>query len=139
MLRTETRELLVKAFEKTHNAHEVAECFSVDLSTVYRIVERKRATGSVKPLTYLRGRKAALTAQDLQNIDNLLKEQPDITIQEIIEKLHLHACNETVRKATLKLGYTYKKKSIYAAERDRSRGKTSKETVERAYVREQKE
>jgi len=35
MLDNEARELLVEAYEKTGNAKEVAECFAVDISTVY--------------------------------------------------------------------------------------------------------
>ena len=48
MLHNETKELLVKAYEKTGNAKEVAECFGVDTSTVYRLHRQKKATGSVK-------------------------------------------------------------------------------------------
>lgn len=42
MLHNEARRLLAQAYEKTHKAQEVAECFSVNVSTVYRIVEGKR-------------------------------------------------------------------------------------------------
>ena len=42
---------------------------------------------------------------------------------EIIEKLDLHVTNETVRKAVIKMGYVYKKKSLYASERERPRCK----------------
>ena len=48
MLHNEARELLVEAYEKTGNAKEVAECFKVDKSTVYRLSRQKKATGSVK-------------------------------------------------------------------------------------------
>ena len=47
MLHNEARELLVEAYEKTGKAKEVAECFSVDTSTVYRLNRQKKATGSV--------------------------------------------------------------------------------------------
>ena len=40
MLHNEARKLLVEAYNKTHNAKEVAECFSVNVSKVYRLVER---------------------------------------------------------------------------------------------------
>lgn len=67
-------------------------------------------TGSVKTRTSQRGRKHALTPEDIQNIDRVVRQEPDITIDEIIDKLGLHVCNETVRKAVIKLGYSYKKK-----------------------------
>ena len=84
MLHNEARELLVEAYEKTGNAREVAECFGVDTSTVYRLNRQKKATGSVKLRTNTRGRKPLLSAEDLSNIDKVIQEQSDITIAEII-------------------------------------------------------
>ena len=117
-----------KAWNKTHNAKEIAECFSVNTSTVYRLEKQMRETGSVKTRTSQRGRKHALTPEDIQNIDRVVQQEPDITIDEIIDKLGLHVCNETVRKAVIKLGYSYKKKSLHASEQERPRcqGKTQK-------------
>lgn len=80
-----------------------------------------KKTGSVELQTSQRGRKPALTEKDLQDIDQLITAQPDITIDEIIEKHGLYVSNETVRKAVIGLGYVYKKKSFYAAERERIR------------------
>lgn len=37
MLHNEARKLLIEAWNKTHNAKEIAECFSVNTSTVYRL------------------------------------------------------------------------------------------------------
>ena len=56
-----------------------------------------------------------------------------------MDKLGLHVCNETVRKAVIKLGYSYKKKSLHASEQERPRcqGKTQK--LETAYVGESPE
>ena len=116
MLHNETRKLLIDAWNKTHNVREVAECFSVNTSTVYRLEKRMRETGSVETRLSLRGRKPGLSQTDLQNIDRIIQEQPDITIHEIREGLRLQVSDETVRKAVLKLGYVYKKKSLHASE-----------------------
>ena len=45
-----------------------------------------KKTGSVKLQNSQRGRKPALTEEDLQEINQLIVAQPDITIDEIIEK-----------------------------------------------------
>ena len=134
MLHDETRKLLIEAWNKTHNAKEIAECFSVNISTVYRLEKQMCETGSVKTRTSQRGRKHALTPEDIQNIDRVVRQEPDITIDEIIDTLGLHVCNETVRKAVIKLGYSYKKKSLHASEQERPRcqGKTQK--LEKTYV-----
>ena len=60
ILHDETRKLLIEAWNKTHNAKEIAECFSVNTSTVYRLEKQMRETGSVKTMTSQRGRKHAL-------------------------------------------------------------------------------
>ncbi len=116
MLHNEARILLIDASNKTHNAKEVAECFSVNTSTVYRLEKRMRETGSVETRVSLRGRKPALSQRDIHNIDRLIQEQPDITIHEIREKLQLQVSDETIRKAVLKPGYVYKKKSLHASQ-----------------------
>ena len=131
MLHNEARKLLVEAYEQTRDAQTVAKCFQVSTSTVYRLSVQMKKTGSVDLQTSQRGRKPALTEEDLQDIDQLIIAQPDITIDEIIEKQGLSISNETVRKAVIGLGYVYKKKSFYAAERERVRCCGSERNLER--------
>lgn len=138
MLHNETRKLIIKAWNKTHNAREIAECFSVNTSTVYRLEKRMRETGSVETRVSQHGRKPALTQTEIQNIDQLIKAQPDITIHEIREKLQLRACDETVRKAVLKLGYVYKKKSLHASEQECPRCHGQKGNMEKTYTGERR-
>ena len=125
MLHNEARNLLVKAYEETHEAETVAKCFRVSTSTVYRLSGQMKKTGRVDLRTSQRGRKPALIQENLHEIDQLIIGQPDITIDENIEKLGLTVRNETVRKAVIGLGYVYKKKSFYAAERERLRCQSS--------------
>ena len=138
MLHNEARKLLIQALNKTHNAKEVAECFSVNTSTVYRLAKRMRETGSVETRTSLRGRKPSLSPEDIQNIDQLIQQQSDITIHEIVDRLQLRVSDETVRKAVLKLGYVYKKKSLYASEQKRPRCTTEAQRLEKISVRERR-
>ena len=115
MLHNEARELLVQGYEATHDVEGIAKAYSVSKWTVYRLVEQKRKTGSVALRTSQRGRKPVLTAQDKENIQHYMDESPDITIEEIREKL----------------GYTLKKKSLYASERDRVRCAGKAQRMER--------
>ena len=93
MLHNEARRLLVQAYEQTHDAQTAAKCFQVSTSTVYRLSGQKKKTGSVELQTSQRGRKPALTEEDLLGIDQLIIGQPDITIDEIIEKQGLSVSN----------------------------------------------
>ena len=121
MLSTEVRELIVKAYEKSHNAAEVARNFSVNRGTVYEYVNRKKNNQSLEVKTSQRGRKSKLTQNNLDDIKNAINQQPDITIHEITEKLALPVSEETVRREVVKMGFVYKKKSMHASERERSR------------------
>lgn len=71
--------------------------------------------------TNQRGRKPALTEKAKKNIRQSVKERPNITINGILEKLHLTASYSTVEWAVQAMGYTLKKKSLYASEHDRVR------------------
>lgn len=121
MLHNEARELLVQGYETTRDAEGIAKAYSVSQSTVYRLVRQKRETGSVVLRTNQRGRKPLLTAEDKEKIHICIDEKPDITIEEIREKLQLSASYSTVERAIGAMGYTLKKKSLYASERDRLR------------------
>ena len=121
MLHNEARHLIVQALNHQIPVKEIAKCFSVNTSTIYRLREQLKATGSVETRTSLRGRKRSLSADDLARIDRLIQQQPDITIHEVTETLQLHVSDETVRKAIVKLGYVYKKKSLHASEQERPR------------------
>ena len=123
---------------KTHNAKEVAECFGVNSSTVYRLGKRMRETGTVETRVSQRGRKSALSQTDLQNIDQMIRVQPDITIHEIREGLQLPVSDETVRRAVVKMGYVYKKKSFHASEQERLRCQEKAGRVEKPHVGERR-
>ena len=128
MLHNEARELLVEGYEATHDAKGIAKAYSVSKWMVYRLAEQKRKTGSVALRTSQRGRKPILTTEDKEAIRRCIDEAPDITIEEIREELNLPASYSTVERAIRAMGYTLKKKSLYASERDRLRcaGKTQR-------------
>ena len=130
MLEKQTRELLVKAYEKSHNVREVARNFSVNRTTVYNYINKKKNNISLEVRTNMRGRKSKLTQKNLDYIKNLIEEQNDITIHEITEKLKLTVSDETVRRAVIKMGYVYKKKSLHAYERERSRCRCKKKNLD---------
>ena len=60
MLHNEARNLLVEAYEKTHDAKGIALVYGVSVPTVYRLAEQKAKTGSVDLRVSKRGRKRVL-------------------------------------------------------------------------------
>lgn len=115
MLSTEVQELMVKAYEKSYNATEVAKNFSVRRTTVYDHVNRMRKNGSVAVQTGKHGRKPILSQQQLDEIAKIIINQPDISIHEIKEKLDLPVSEENIREKVIQMGFVYKKKSLHAS------------------------
>ena len=121
MLSQEKRELLIRTYEKTHDANLTAEIFCVNRITVYARVKEYKETGSTELHTSQRGRKRKITTEDDERIKKLINENNDITIREIKETLELDVSDEAIRQHVVNLGFRYKKKSVHAAERDRAR------------------
>ena len=105
MLHNEARHLIVQALKRQIPVKEIAKCFSVNTSTIYRLQEQWNAASSVETRLSLRGRKRPLPADDICCIDRLIQQHPDITIHEVTDTLQLRASDETVRKAIVKLGH----------------------------------
>ena len=130
MLHNEARNLLVEAYEKTHDAKGIALAYGVSVPTVYRLAEQKAKTGSVDLRVSERGRKRVLGQDALEKIAKTIDAQPDITLAEIVEKLELPVGIETVRRAIQAMGYRRKKKMIHASEQERPRCAGQERTME---------
>ncbi|MCI8802485.1 MAG: helix-turn-helix domain-containing protein [Oscillibacter sp.] len=121
--------MLVKAYEKTHDAKAVALAYRVSVPTVYRLAEQKAKTGSVGLCVSERGRKRVLTPEDSERIVKAIDGQPNITLSEIAEKWSLPGGTETVRRRIQAMG-SEKKKMIHAPEQERPRCAGQERTTE---------
>ena len=65
MLHNEERRLIIQALNGHIPVKEIAECFSVNTSTIYRLRKQMEMTGSVETRTSLRGRKPVLSNDDI--------------------------------------------------------------------------
>jgi len=114
ILTNDERKRLVNAYERGGKAKILAEAYNVSERTVFRLVAQKNNTGSVELQTYKRGRKPKISENDLRRITETIIEEPDITLQEIIDKLKLSCTVPSIcRIIRNKLGFTLKK-SLYA-------------------------
>ena len=75
MLHNEARKLILKAYDNGVRVKELAKCFSVNTSSIYRLLKRRKETGSYETRTNLRGRKPKLSETDQQNILALVLHQ----------------------------------------------------------------
>jgi len=89
MLSIETRERLVRGYERTHDAKMIAQAYGVSEREVYKLAAQMLETGSVEPRTGNCGRKPKLSEEDLKRLDKAIQAQPDITFGELIMNLKL--------------------------------------------------
>ena len=77
MLHNESRRLLLEAYDKGISVKELAECFSVNTSSIYRLLKRRKATGNYETRTNLQGRKPKITETEyaLNNHPSRAKEK----------------------------------------------------------------
>jgi transposase len=114
------RERIVAAIDRgEHSLRQIAHLFSVHLSFLVRLLQRRRATGSVQPKPHGGGPPPQLDAAAVQRLLALVREQPDATLRELRDRLGLPCHLATIARVLRRHGITRKKKTLHADERDR--------------------
>jgi transposase len=116
------RERVVAAIESGYTRKEVADLFNMALSTVGGFIRRKRETGNVSPDKF-GGYKTFLLEPHADLVKELVAEQPDSTLAELqvrLAKEKVKVSQSGISRFLHHIKLTFKKKSLHAAEQDRS-------------------
>jgi len=97
----------------------IAALFSVSVNCVASYLELREETGSLQPRPNPGGRRPAIPAQRYPELRRLLAAHPDLTLEQIRDRLRLSCSLAAVCRALKKLGLTRKKKVLHAAEQQR--------------------
>ena len=106
----EFRLLVAAAYDECGSSIEVAEQYNCSESWVRRLVQRRRQTGSLQPLTPKRPDMHKLDGADLEQLRTLIASKPDMTLAELAGALGNKASVPTVWRATQALGLPLKKR-----------------------------
>jgi len=98
---------------------QIARRFLVSVSFVTRLLKQDRSTGSLEPKSHGGGHPPALGPEDLERLRELIRQQPDATLQECRQRLGASCSTMTISRALRKLGLPRKKKVPRAQEQDR--------------------
>src|SRR3954449_5125763 len=101
------------------SVRQIARRFLVSVSFVTRLLQLHRTTGSVEPRPHGGGNPAVLGPEDLERLRELIRLQPDATLEECRERLGLSCSTMTISRALSRLGLPRKKKVPRAQEQDR--------------------
>jgi transposase len=113
------RQRVVDAVERKEGSiRQIARRFVVSLSFVVRLLQTRRRTGSIRPMPHGGGHPAALTPEDLERLRELIRQQPDATLEECRRRLGASCSLTTISRALSQLGLPRKKKVPRAREQD---------------------
>jgi transposase len=96
----------------------IARVFRVSTSFIVRLLQRRRATGMLDPEPHRGGPPPALGPDDLERLTGLVLEQPDATLEQLRQRGGFTCSLKTLWYALDRLNLTFKKKSLYASQRD---------------------
>jgi transposase len=100
---------VVRACDRGVPVAEVATRFDVSLAWVYRLVQRRRETGSIEPRRQTKFRRRALSSDEERRLVTLITVRPDATLAELQDALPTRAALSTLWRTIDRLGLTVKK------------------------------
>lgn len=103
------RQRVVRACDSGMPTAAVAARFDVSLAWVYRLVQRRRETGSIEPRKQTKFRGRALSSDEEGRLVGLITARPDATLAELQQALPTRAALSTLWRTIDRLGLTVKK------------------------------
>jgi transposase len=114
------RQRVLDAVERGEGSiRQIARRFVVSLSFVVRLLQIHRRTGSIAPKPHRGGHPPALGPEELERLRELVRQQPDATLEELRQRLGVPCSTAAICRALDKLGLPRKKKVPRANEQDR--------------------
>jgi transposase len=118
MVPMEIRKIIVADYDDGMNVKSISRAVRVSVSAIYRLLEKKKKTGTIDPSYENIGRQSEVTPDKLGTMKALIAENPDITLAEIKESMHLSIQKSEISNILRnKLGLRYKKRWYMPANR----------------------
>ena len=103
------RERVLAACDAGHGTKEVACVFDVSQAWVRRLKQRRRDWGTIEPLPRNSGRKPALDEPARQRLRELVRQDPDATLEELRSQLGVRLSISSLWETLRKLRLPFKK------------------------------
>jgi transposase len=97
---------------------KLAVRFSVNTSTITKLLQLRRETGSFEPRPHGGGVEPTLDHDALERLRKLVEETPDAPLESLKREMGVSGSRMIICRALKKLGLPLKKKSKHASERD---------------------
>jgi transposase len=84
----DTRKKILSVYDTgQYTRQEVADRFLVSLGMVKKLLSQRKATGDIAPRHHYSGNKPKITAAHRQRLAEMVREQPDKTLEELRDAL----------------------------------------------------
>jgi transposase len=114
------RERILDTVERGDGSlRQIAGRFLVSVSFITRLLQLYRSTGSLEPRPHGGGNPAVLGPEELEQLRELVRQQPDARLDELRQRLGVSCSLMTISRALRKLGLPRQKKIPRAQEQDR--------------------
>ena len=107
----EKRALLITAKVRGEKEEDIAKWLEISKSSVGKIWKLYKDTASYLPAPYP-GRQPILTTEKWEEIKTLVTNEPDKTLEEIIEELSLPIRKSRLSVLLIEAGYSFKKRQL---------------------------
>jgi transposase len=119
-LSNDLRQRILDAVDRREGSRrQLAVRFSVNVSTITRLLQLRRETGAFDPRPHAGGIEPTLDQEGLERLRKLVEQTPDATLQQYRQGLGISGGIMIVWRGLEKLGITRKKKTLHATEQDR--------------------
>jgi len=105
----EKRELIIAGKKRGKAEEEISEWLEISVRSVSRIWKLYNETESIQPKKR-HGKKSSLDDAKIQQIQSTVKEQPDITLDELIDKLELPIKKSRLAVILARMNLSFKKR-----------------------------
>ena len=105
----EFRRAVAAAYDACGSSIEVAEQFRCSEAWVRRLIQRRREDGTLSPRPLKPPDNRKLKEKELSELARLIDESPDLTLQELADRLEPKVSIATVHRATKRLKLPLKK------------------------------
>lgn len=110
--------ILSAADNREGSRRKLAVRFSVNTSTITKLLRLRRETGSLAPRPHGGGVEPTLDRDALERLRKLVKEAPDATLEALKQRMGVSGSRMIICRDLKKLGLPRKNKSKHASERD---------------------
>jgi len=131
-LSNDLRERILVAIDNKEGSHrQIAARFHVNVSTITRLRQRVKQSGSFEPRPHGGGMPPLLDQAGLDRLTQLVKEKPDARLKDLKKDLGTTGSLMTIWNSLKKLNITRKKKTLHATEQEVPRVKKSRQRYRR--------